>query len=77
MPYTWQIMASTNQVQIAKLQQQLAKIHQPSYITEKKVDNKNWFTLNIGHYATKAEANKDRLLFADIILKHRPWLKHN
>jgi septal ring-binding cell division protein DamX len=71
--YHWQIMASS-QLSTIKAQESLGIVGLKPYVQTKQVNGKTWYTLNVGSFATKDEAQAMLNQLPPSQIKQKWWL---
>lgn len=72
--YHWQLMASPKQTVINQALKNPALKDLDPYMLSKQVHGKTWYTLNIGKFSSKAQAQTMLKNAPAAVLKHKPWL---
>lgn len=72
--YHWQVMASPDQGKILTAQHNTALKNLDPYILSKQVHGVTWYTLNIGKFTTKKQAQTVLNQLPPFLQKQQPWL---
>jgi septal ring-binding cell division protein DamX len=72
--YHWQVMASLQASHVAQAQEKLSASGLKPFVLTKEVKGKTWYTLNIGSFSTKDEAQAMLKQIQPSLLKQKWWL---